>query len=294
MLTFGLVLSTMRSEASVELIEAGAATAERLGWDAVWTTDHVLVPSSAGAGYGRIYEAITTLGWVGARHPGVRLGVSVIVVPQRNAVVLAKELATLDALSGGRVLAGVGVGWIEAEFDNLGAGDRFHRRGAYLDEAIGLWRHLWSGARTPFRGHFHELEDYVFEPLPVQGADLPIVVGGRSPGALRRAGTLGDWYPSSSTGPAAYADRVEPIRRAAAAAGRPMPTLSARISVALGSDGRGEGLLSGDADAVLEGVRTFESLGVEHLAVGFDAREPDDLVSAIERFDDEVVATVRG
>ena len=294
MLTFGLVLPTMRSGASAELIEAGAETAGRLGWDAVWTTDHVLVPGSAAGDYGRIYEAVATLTWVGARHPGLRLGTSVIVVPQRNAVVLAKELATIDALSEGRVLAGVGAGWNEAEFENLGAGERFHQRGAYLDEAIALWRHLWSGSSAPFEGRFHRIEDFAFEPLPAQGADLPIVVGGPSPGALRRAGASGDWYQSSGTGPAAYADRVEPIRRAAAAAGRPMPTLSARVTVALGSEEEREGLLSGDVDAVSEGVRAFEALGIEHLAIAFTDRDPGDLVGAIERFDAEVAQTIRG
>lgn len=294
MLTFGLALTTMRSGATAELIEAGAEAAERLGWDAVWATDHVLVPRAAEAEYGRIYEAITTLAWVGARHPSVRLGTSVIVVPQRNGVVLAKELATLDALSEGRVLAGVGAGWNEAEFENLGAGERFHQRGAYLDETIRLWRHLWSGAGTPFEGRFHRIDDFAFQPLPAQGADLPIVVGGRAPAALRRAGALGDWYQSSSTGPVAYADRIEPIRRAAAEAGRPMPTLSARINVRLGSDEEREGLLGGEPDAILEGIRSFEALGVEHLVIGFGEREPDELVETIERFDAEVAQAVRG
>ncbi len=89
--------------------------AERLGWSTVWTTDHLLVATEDADDYGRIYEAILSLAWIGAKYSRVRLGTSVIVVPYRNAVVLAKELATLDALSGGRVMAGVGVGWSEPE-----------------------------------------------------------------------------------------------------------------------------------------------------------------------------------
>ena len=130
---FGLVLRNTGAGSSAQAIEAGAETAERLGWETVWTTDHVLVPAAAAAEYGRTLDAIETLVWVGARHPHVKLGTSVIVVPQRNAVVLAKELATLDVLSDGRLIAGVGVGWNETEFANLAAEDRFHRRGAYLD-----------------------------------------------------------------------------------------------------------------------------------------------------------------
>ncbi len=205
---FGLCLPNFPDGASAEGIEAAADVAERLGWSTVWTTDHVLVPHADAGEYGRIYEAILTLAWVGARHPRIRLGTSVIVVPQRNAVVLAKELATLDSLSGGRVIAGVGIGWNEPEFANLAVADRFHVRGAYLDETIRLWRHLWSGATEPFRGRFHTIEDFVFGPLPVQ-APLPIVIGGRAEPALRRAGTLADGYHSSATGPAGYAKRLD-------------------------------------------------------------------------------------
>src|ERR1700675_4383226 len=128
---YGICLPNMPDGASREGIEAAAEVAQRLGWSTVWTTDHVMVPHSDAGDYGRIYEAILTLAWVGARYARVRLGTSVIVVPQRNALILAKELATLDDLSGGRVTAGVGIGWNETEFANLDAAERFHVRGAY-------------------------------------------------------------------------------------------------------------------------------------------------------------------
>ena len=182
---YGVCLPNFPDGASPEGIEAAADVAERLSWSTVWTTDHILVPHADTADYGRIYDAIVTLAWVGARHPNVRLGTSVIVVPMRNAVTLAKDLATLDSLSGGRVVAGVGIGWNETEFANVGAADRFHTRGAYLDETIALWRHLWSGSSEPFHGRFHTIDDFVFGPLPVQ-APLPIVIGGRAEPALRR------------------------------------------------------------------------------------------------------------
>ena len=289
MTTFGLVLPTMRPGVDPEVIEAGAEVAERLGWSSVWTTDHVLVPQASAAEYGRIFEAITTLAWVGARCPRVRLGISVIVVPQRNAVVLAKELATLDALSGGRVVAGVGVGWNEAEFANLGASDRFHRRGAYLDETIRLWRHLWSGSAEPFEGSFHQVRDFVFEPLPVQGAQLPVLVGGRAAGALRRAGALGDGYHSTGTGPDQYAERLPAIRAAAEATGRPMPRLSARVTVRFDAPSAAGAILAGDPPAMLAQVRAFAAIGVEELAIGFEPRRPDAFMAAVERFDREVV-----
>ena len=280
MMKFGLSLRNTGATSSLETIEAGAETADRLGWNSVWTTDHVLVPASAAADYARTFEAIETLAWVGAKHPRLKLGTSVIVVPQRNAVLLAKEFATLDVLSGGRVTAGVGVGWNEVEFANLGAADRFHRRGAYLDETIRLWRHLWSGSTEPFQGAFHQFADFVFGPLPMNGAALPIVVGGGSPAALRRAGTLGDGYQATRANPDEMARRIPEVRAAAEAAGRPMPAVSARVSVTT------------DHAEMLRDARAFEILGVAELVLVFPETEPPQLVAAIESFHREVVGAL--
>lgn len=289
---FGLILRNTGRGASREAIEAGAETAARLGWETVWTTDHVLVPRSAEAEYGRVFEAVATLAWVGARHPGVKLGTSVIVVPQRNAVLLAKELATLDALSEGRLIAGIGVGWGEAEFANIGAAEMFHRRGAYLDETIRLWRHLWSGSTEPFVGRFHNITDFAFGPLPVQRDHVPILIGGASEAALRRAGSLGDGYHATRATPEILAARIPLIRAAAEAAGRPMPQLSGRIAVSsLGADASGDGH-GWDPAAAVRAVRAYEELGLAHLALAFDETEPAELEAAIERFDREVVRAV--
>ena len=232
---YGLVLPTMHAGASAEGIEAAAEVAERVGWSDVWTTDHVLIEHESADEYGRIFEAILTLAHVGARHPTLKLGTSVIVVPQRQSVVLAKELATLDALSRGRVIAGVGIGWDRVEFGNLGDGRpvrgprRLPRRdGPALASPVGRCR------RRPFHGRFHHIDDFVFEPLPPQGAGLPVWFGGRAPAALERAGRLGDGYHSSSTSPATYAERIPAIQASAEAAGRPMLTLSARVRVVPG------------------------------------------------------------
>ena len=288
---YGLVLPTLHAGASAEGIEAAAEVADRVGWADVWTTDHVLVDRGSTAEYGRIFEAILTLAHVGARYPRLRLGTSVIVVPQRQAVVMAKELATLDVLSRGRVIAGVGIGWNRAEFANLGMSDRFAVRGAYLEETVGLWRHLWGGETTPFRGRFHDLEDFVFEPLPEQGASLPVWFGGRAEVALRRAGRIGDGYHSTSTSPATYAERLPVIREAASAAGRPMPVLSARVRVV--PDGPAVGpdagyVLSGSPDQIRAGIAEWEAIGVTHLALFFASVEPEAIVREVDWFVREV------
>jgi probable F420-dependent oxidoreductase len=285
---YGIALPNFPAGASPEGIEAAAEVAERLGWHGVWTTDHVLVNRASTAEYGRIFEAILSLAWVGAQHPKVKLGTSVIVVPQRNALLLAKELATLDVLSGGRVVVGVGVGWNEREFANLGAADRFHVRGAYLDETIRLWRHLWSGTGEPFKGRFHDLDDFVFEPLPAQGAGLPIWVGGGSDAACRRAGTLGEGWHSSALGPPGYAKRVPKILSAAEAAGRPAPALSARVRVRFDeTSGEGYGM-RGTADQIAAEVRAFADVGVTMLVLSFGVTDPAGTVAAAERFAREV------
>ena len=284
---YGIVLPNFPAGASPEGIDAAAEVAERLGWSTVWTTDHVLVERGSSGDYGRIFEAILTLAWVGARHAKVRLGTSIIVAPQRNAVVLAKELASLDALTGGRVVAGVGVGWNEAEFANLGVRDRFAVRGAYLDETIRLWRHLWSGSPDPFRGRFHSFDDFAFGPLPVQGRNLPILVGGRSDAALERAGTLGDGYHSSAVGPDGYAVRATTVRAAAARTGRTV-SFSARVNIRLGQAGGTGYVMRGSPDAVAAEVRAFAAVGVTQLALAFGKTDPKAVVEAAERFAREV------
>ncbi len=289
---YGICLPNFPDGASREGMEAAAETAERLGWSTAWTTDHILVPTAAAGDYGRIYEAILSLAWVGARYAKIRLGSSVIVVPQRNAVILAKELATLDALTDGRVIAGVGIGWNQEEFRNLGVEDRFHVRGAYLDETIALWRHLWSGSTEPFRGRFHDFDDFAFGPLPDQGAALPIVIGARAEAALRRVGRLGDGYQSSATGSAKYAERVPIIRAAAAEAGRPMPWLTARAWIDFDASGGRHYSIRGTPDEMAAEIKAFAALGAEHIAVWFEATEPDELVRRMERFEREVVPLV--
>lgn len=286
---YGICLPNFPDGSSREGIEAATEVAERLGWSTVWTTDHVLVEHASAGDYGRIYEAILTLAWVGAHYPELKLGTSVIVVPPRDAVLLAKELATLDSLTGGRVIAGAGLGWNEREFANMGHGERFRVRGAYLDEAIRLWRHLWSGSQEPFHGRFHTLDDFVFGPLPAQGANLPIYIGGRVEPALRRVGRLADGYQSSATNPASYGPRVPIIRAAAAESGRPMPMLTARVPVQLDrTDDGGYYAMRGTPASIAAEVRAFADLGVGHLALWFVDPDPGRLVAAAERFHAEV------
>jgi probable F420-dependent oxidoreductase len=291
---FGLILPSYRAGASTESIDAGAETAARLGWHSVFTTDHILVnPAARTEDYYTTYDALVTLPHIAARQPALRVGLSVLVVPMRDAVVLAKELATIDALSGGRLIVGVGVGWNEAEFRNVGAGDRFRRRGAYVEEAIALWRHLWSGNQGRFAGRFHSFDDVRFAPLPAQGADVPIWLGGRDEAALRRAGRLAQAYHATASGPSQLAVRIPVVRAAAEQAGRSLPRISARVRVAFGPHVVPFYMLAGTPQQMLQEVRSFVEIGVDHIALDFAETDPDTLSRLMVRFDNEVAAAVR-
>jgi probable F420-dependent oxidoreductase len=289
---YGLVLPSIGDAANVEGIAAAVELAEQHGFTDVWVTDHLLVDHGSAEDYGRTYEAVTTLAWIAGRSRAIRLGASVIVAPMRNAVVIAKELATIDALSGGRLIAGFGVGWNAREFANVGTAELFHARGAYTEETVALCRHLWSGRTEPFRGRFHQFEDFVFGPLPDQGANVPIWLGGRDERALRRVGRVADAYHASATAPSGYAPRVPVIREAAEAAGRPMPRLSGRVRVELGAEQQSFYTLHGTPEDVAREIRAYADLGVDHLAVAFPPRDAAGLRSAVERFVGEVVPIV--
>jgi len=175
-------------------LAAIAQGAEELGFRSVWATDHLLVPTENYRPYGRLLEALTLLSFLATKTKEVRLGTSVLIVPMRNPVEVAKQVATIDVLSGGRALLAVGAGWLEKEFRFLNA--NFAQRGAFLDESIRLVRALWSQERINFQGKFFNIADGVFEPKPVQGGGPPIWVGGNSRSAMRRAARLGDgWHP---------------------------------------------------------------------------------------------------
>lgn len=288
----GLILPTLGRGAGAAGLDAAAETAYQVGWTSVWVTDHMMVSRGDEAGeYGSILEAITSLAWVGARHPQLRLGTSVVIPAMRDAPQLAKELATLDHLSSGRLIVGVGVGDRSdaPEWQNLGKSDRMATRGDYLEETMALWRHLWGGNTEPFAGRFHRLESFVFEPVPPQGSRLPIWTGGKSNRAVTRAAKLSDGYHASQTGPDDLRKRLPTLLAQAREAGRPRPTISIRARVRFDQPPGPVYSLHGSPREMASDVDAFGSLGVDHLTVVLSAVEPRDIESAVRRFDREVV-----
>lgn len=292
----GLILPSKGTGAGPEALDAASETARRLGWSSLWVTDHLMVPAGPEADeYGCILEALTALTYVAARHPDITIGTSVIVPAMRDAPLLAKQLATLDVLTDGRLIVGVGVSDKDdlPEYTNLGKAERFNRRGAYLDEAIALWRHLWSGTTAPFQGEFNDLRDYNFLPLPSQGADIPIWCGGRSDRALRRTAELADGYHSAQTGPADVAEKLPRLAELAHDHGRPLPTVSVRARVKFDQGPSSVYTIHGSHQDMVDELCEFATVGTEELIVVFEESNADGLAASMERFDSEVVQPFR-
>jgi probable F420-dependent oxidoreductase len=188
----GVILPNFGSGSSPDAIRRTAEAAEELGFDSVWTTEHIIVGPDAVEPYGRVYDALITLGWIAGWTGRIGLGTSIVLLPLRNPVHLAKETATLQELSGGRLTLGVGVGWHRDEFEFMGV--EFERRGRRVDESIRVLRALWRGERA-FEGRYWSFRDATAEPHA--SPEPEVWVGGSSERAIRRAVELGDaWHPS--------------------------------------------------------------------------------------------------
>ena len=178
-----------------------ACKAEELGFDALFVNDHVIVDDAPrSAPWRNVYDPLMVLSHVAARTSTVLLGTSVLIMPYRNPIVTAKMVATLDQLSGGRAIAGVGAGWNEAEYDALGV--PYHERGARTTEYLRLWQACWEPGPTTFHGRFFSFDQMHVSPKPLQQPHPPIWIGGSSHASLRRAARFAQvWQPTPTALP---------------------------------------------------------------------------------------------
>lgn len=253
--------------------------AEELGFDSVWVNHHVL-----NVGYVRdrlgerpYYDALVMLTWLAARTSRVRIGTSVLVLPYLHPMVLAKELATLDHLSGGRLVVGVGVGSLPEE--NAALGVPYASRGAYANEFLEVLKGLWTEERASFAGEHFAFEDAISSPRPLQKPHPPIVVGGNRPPALRRAARLGDGWHPLGVSPDGVRRRLETLRAEAAAAQREHVTST--IQVRLGME-----------RVTPESIAEYEAVGVTELVMSLNTGDIDELERALERFASETIQRV--
>ena len=285
---FGIAFANTLQFTEREGLETLARSAEAAGFDSLWTVEHVIYPDGYESEYpydrsgkmaadasSPIPDPLIWLAFVAAATTTLRLGTGILILPQRNPLVLAKEVATLDRLSGGRVELGIGVGWLKEEFDALGV--PFERRGARTDEWVEVMRAVWADDHVDFDGEFASFTGASVNPKPA-GATVPITVGGHSAAAARRAGRLGDgFFPAKGDIP----ELVDIMRQTAADAGRD----PSAITVSTGSAG-----VFGDDPA--GAVEELASQGVDRVIVPAFAfwKDPEPMLA---EFGERVIAPAR-
>jgi len=261
---FGLAFASnvgVDSESALELCRR----VEAVGFDSVWCGEHVIWPSRIESSYPYtpdgvmpgefdtpVPDPLIWLAYVAAAAPTLKLGTCVLVLPQRNPVILAKELATLDRLSGGRVELGIGVGWMEEEFNALGVD--WARRGARTDEYIEAMQALWAGPEAEFHGQFANFSAVTCSPRPVGGA-IRIVTGGDSPIAIKRAARVADGYFPGSVDPDKLRTLIADLGDAAEKAGRSLEDIEINALLPTGHP---------DPVSVIE---KFEEIGISRVMV---------------------------
>jgi probable F420-dependent oxidoreductase len=267
-------------------IRMTAQTAEALGFDSVWAADHVVIPQQISSRYPYtatgafpmdptepLLEPLSVLSFVAACTTKVRLGTAVLVLPHRNAVVTAKTVATIDVLSQGRVILGVGVGWMEEEFNALNAS--FAQRGPLSDEAVAVMKELWTSEHPHFEGKFHHFPEVACEPRPVQKPHPPIWIGGHTGPALRRIVEYGDGWAAVVFNPQEFAERLDKLKEKAAKAGRDLSKITLCVSP------RGK-----RPEAMLEDIPRYQELGATYLYLAFFnfARSYTEMATMMEQF----------
>ena len=275
--------------------------AEELGYDSVWVMDHLF-----NTGYIRerledkpYYHPLGTLSYLAATTKRVLLGTSVLVLPYHNPVELAKYTASLDQMSGGRVTLGVGVGAMTEEFQALGIPMR--QRALLTNECINLMRELWSSPSPSYHSRRWDFSDLYFSPKPVQKPHIPIWVGGSSPGALRRAATLGDgWHPSGMS-PEEYSLGKREVEDLAKAAGRDSSQFTWSIRAEVQVHGRpssdraaGRSAFPGnDPAGMAAAIDAYANAGVEHVILALNSGDVDSIKRVMENVASEVIPQLR-
>ena len=311
--TFGTSMPSRGDMASPENLRTLAQRAESLGFDSVWVSDHIILPRKVDSFYPYAadgvatfqpdedyYEPLAALNFLAGCTQKIRLGTHVLILPYRNPVLTAKMLSTLDVLSGGRLILGAGVGWMEEEFQALGL-DTYAQRGAVTDEYIQLFKELWTKDDPVFQGEHYQLSGTGFMPKPVQKPHPPIWIGGHTNPAIRRAAKYGDgWMPIGLRPPAVLepeelAEKIARLRRLTVRAGRPEDAVSLCFSTGVTFDdspGATRRMMSGRAEQIAADLRQYQDLGVRNFILGFPGDSVAALDEAMEQFSKQVMPLI--
>jgi len=291
-----------------------AREGEALGFDYLTLTDHVAIPDTRAPGYpysesgefygtspGHRHEQLVATSWIAAKTERIRLVLAVMVVPHRPAVLAAKMLASIDVLSGGRLVVGVGAGWLKAEFDAV-VTPPFAERGAVTDAYLDAFRTLWTEQRPRIAGPYVSMDGLVFDPKPVQQPYPPIWVGGESGPSMRRAARVGDaWYPIGSNRnhlldslPRLEAG-IARLRRMVGEAGRDPGSVGVvyrvkrhAIPMPPASDGHRR-LFSGTVADTITDIRALHAVGVTGLDFDFEQEDAGAVIAGMRNFQAEIL-----
>ena len=293
-MSFGVILPNFVSLANPDSLRTLATRAEELGFDHLWLGDHIIMPTHISSRYPYtvdraspfdptqpIPEPLTTLTYLAGCTQRIKLGPFVLIVPYREPIFTAKIISTLDYMSGGRVILGVGVGWMEEEFKALGL-DTFNERGKVTDEYIRIYKELWTNDDPQYQGQYSQFSGFKFHPKPVQKPHPPIWVGGNTTVALRRAATLGDGWmpiglqPHTRLEAGDVAKTVNRLRDMTEQAGRARDA----VDIALGlnivfdpSPGSSRRTMTGSAEEIAMDIALYQQAGVQHFIFAFGRDE---------------------
>lgn len=290
---FGINLPTYGNNASPEGIRRVAIEAESLGYSDVWTIDHQIMSKEYAYPYGRIFESLTVLAHIAAVTTSIRIGTSILSLPLRHPITAAKQLSTIDVLSNGRLIVGVGLGrGVDdlPEFEFMGAD--YKKRGEYATEAINIFKELWTKDSPEFNGKYFKFRDCVFEPKPLQKPHPPIWWGGASDRALRRVVETGDgWQPITYNDlPITPSDYHSLRRKLLSMLGGRNITFSLRLHLDLHVESKDRYLLT--LEELGERLAEFKEAGAEHVVLDFGDLTYQEYVRTMKVFMDDIASTI--
>jgi probable F420-dependent oxidoreductase len=308
---FGVFLPISGRATGPDTLMEAAQSAEMLGFDAIWSADRVVTPWRIETPYPYsenhefivppdrpFLDSLTCLAFLAGVTSTITLGISVLVLPYRHPLYWTRVAASIERLSKGRLIMGVGVGWMEEEFAALGVS--FKDRGKMSDEQLQVIKQLWTQEHASFNGQFYRFNDLAFYPKPIQQLSIPIWVGGEGAAAHRRAAKYGDaWFPYFvEVTPAELRAGYDAVRRGVAERGREpeqvLLTCCRPVEVTPAPVPQDERFLRGSPEQLVEALHAYQAIGVSHLALQFMAPRWPERVEQIARFAQEVVPRLRG